>query len=108
MAASTMSTGTTHELSGASLRAERDRLAFLLDVTNLLVSHRDLGEMFHALAGCLGRVVPHDYASIALLDQDSVHGMVRLVCLDGHRRKDLEQRRLTLATESAQRMREGQ
>jgi formate hydrogenlyase transcriptional activator len=108
MAASTMNTGTTHELSGASLRAERDRLAFLLDVTNLLVSHRDLGEMFHALAGCLGRVVPHEYTSISLLEPDSFHGIVRLVCLDGHRRVDLEQRRISISTDAAQRIGQNQ
>ena len=50
------------------LARERDRLGLLLDVTNALVSSLDFDELFAAVIGCMRRVVPHDYASVALHD----------------------------------------
>jgi formate hydrogenlyase transcriptional activator len=50
---------------------ERDRLGLLLDVTNALVSSLDFDELFAAVTDCMRRVVPHDYASVALHDPES-------------------------------------
>src|SRR5262245_2202038 len=55
-----------HELS-----REKDRLRLLLDVTNALVSSLDLDELFAAVTDCMRRVVPHDYASVALHDAEA-------------------------------------
>jgi len=53
------------------LSRERDRLGLLLDVTNALVSSLDFDGLFAAVTDCLRRVVPHDYASVALHDAES-------------------------------------
>ncbi|OWK43587.1 sigma 54-interacting transcriptional regulator [Fimbriiglobus ruber] len=50
------------------LRAERDRLQLLLDVTTAVVAHLDLRGLFRAIASVLRRVVPVEYASLALHD----------------------------------------
>ncbi len=52
----------------AELRAERDRLRLLLDVTTAVVSHLDLRGLFREIAAGLRRVVPVEYASLALHD----------------------------------------
>jgi formate hydrogenlyase transcriptional activator len=68
------------------LSRERDRLGLLLDVTNALVSSLDFDELFAAVTDCMRRVIPHDYASVALHDPESnllrfhaveVEGLVR-------------------------------
>jgi formate hydrogenlyase transcriptional activator len=74
------------------LQAERDRLALLLEVTNLLVSRRDLVDLLSGLSDCLGRTVPHDHVSVALLDGSLTSGTVRLFLQDGTRRPEFEQR----------------
>jgi formate hydrogenlyase transcriptional activator len=73
--------------------------ALLLEVTNLLVSRLDLGDLFQALSGCIGRAVRHEYASISLFDQElaGAGALVRLVVLDGGRRPDLEQRPISIS-----------
>jgi formate hydrogenlyase transcriptional activator len=53
------------------LSRERDRLGLLLDVTNALVSSLDFDELFAAVTDCMRRVIPHDYASVALHDKES-------------------------------------
>jgi formate hydrogenlyase transcriptional activator len=53
------------------LSRERDRLGLLLDVTNALVSSLDFDELFATVTDCMRRVVPHDYASVALHDAES-------------------------------------
>lgn len=52
----------------AELLEERDRLRLLLDVTTAVVSHLDLRGLFREIAACLQRVVPVEYASLALYD----------------------------------------
>jgi formate hydrogenlyase transcriptional activator len=52
------------------LAGERDRLRLLLEVTNALVTHLDLRELFHAIAACLERVLGQAYASLALYDAE--------------------------------------
>ena len=50
------------------LAGERDRLRLLLDVNNVLVSNREIRDLFPAISDCLRQVVKHDYASLALLE----------------------------------------
>jgi formate hydrogenlyase transcriptional activator len=50
------------------IASERDRLRLLLDVNNVLVSNREIRDLFPAISDCLGQVVAHDYASLALLE----------------------------------------
>jgi formate hydrogenlyase transcriptional activator len=83
--------------------------ALLLEVTNLLVSRLDLGNLFQALSDCIGRAVRHEYASISLFEKESAMAgaQVRLVVLDGRRRPDLEQRSIPISEVSARRFAQG-
>jgi formate hydrogenlyase transcriptional activator len=51
------------------LARERDRLQALLEITNALVTHLDIRELFPSISACLRRVMPSDYSSLALLDK---------------------------------------
>ncbi len=83
----------------ARVRLERDRVSLLLEVTNLLVSQLDLGDLFHALSGCLDRAVRHEYASISLFEPGTgtSRALVRLVVTEGSRRPDLENRSIPIS-----------
>ena len=50
------------------LARERDRFRVLLEVNNVLISSRELPELFPGIVSCLERVIRHDYTSLALLD----------------------------------------
>ena len=85
-------------VADVALRAERDRLSVLLDVTNLLVSRRDLADLFQELSVVVGRTIAHEYASVSLYpDPPDGTAAVRLVVLDGARRPDLEGRAFPLS-----------
>src|SRR5690606_33345270 len=58
------------------LAAERDRLRLLLEVSEAIASHRNLDDLFRALAGLLPRVVPFDYINALL--HDPVRNVMRL------------------------------
>jgi formate hydrogenlyase transcriptional activator len=66
------------------LARERDRLRVLLDVNNLLVSSRELPDVFRGVVSTLQRVIHHDYTSLALLDPAT--GLLKIYALDfpGH------------------------
>jgi formate hydrogenlyase transcriptional activator len=53
----------------AQLARERDRLKVLLEINNLLISTRDITDLFTGIVSSLKPVVQHDYTSLALLDQ---------------------------------------
>jgi formate hydrogenlyase transcriptional activator len=50
------------------LTRERDRLRLLLEVTNAVAAHLDLGDLLHAVSALLGQLAPHDLSNIALYD----------------------------------------
>jgi formate hydrogenlyase transcriptional activator len=50
------------------LKYERDRLRLVLEINNAVVSHLELPKLLKAISGCLGRVIPHDFASFCLYD----------------------------------------
>lgn len=52
----------------------------LLEINNLLVSTRDITALFKGIVSSLKPVVPHDYTSLALLDQTS--GLLKIHALD--------------------------
>jgi hypothetical protein len=53
-----------------TLAGERDHLRLLLDVNNIVVSTFDSHELLSAISSCLRRVIPHDYASLALYEPE--------------------------------------
>ena len=58
------------------LRDERDRLRFLLDVNNLLVSHLDHRSLLEAICEAVKRVIDADHIGVGLCARES--GQVRL------------------------------
>jgi len=50
------------------LAEQRDRLQVLLDINNVLVTSRELRDLFRGIVSALSRVLHHDYTSLALLD----------------------------------------
>src|SRR6266403_785071 len=62
------------------LARERDRLQVLLEVNNVLVTSRELPEVFRGIVSTLERVIHHDYTSLALLDPAT--GLLRIHALD--------------------------
>ncbi|HXT26511.1 MAG TPA: sigma 54-interacting transcriptional regulator [Candidatus Eisenbacteria bacterium] len=50
------------------LAEQRDRLQVLLDINNVLVTSREISELFRGIVSALTRVIHHDYTSLALLD----------------------------------------
>ncbi|MFI5058716.1 MAG: sigma 54-interacting transcriptional regulator [Candidatus Acidiferrales bacterium] len=72
-----------HESSQAyqqQLARERDRLQVLLEVNNLLVTSRELPDVFRGIVTTLKRVIHHDFTSLALLDPLS--GLLKIHALD--------------------------
>jgi formate hydrogenlyase transcriptional activator len=62
------------------LARERDRLQVLLEINNLLMSTRDVTEVFKGIVSSLKPVIHHDYTSLALLEQAS--GLLKIHALD--------------------------
>jgi len=66
------------------LARERDRLRVLLEINNVLITSRELPELFRGIVKTLERVIHHDYTSLALLDSQT--GLLKIHDLDfpGH------------------------
>src|SRR5262249_59314373 len=62
------------------LAEQRDRLQVLLEINNVLVTSRELSELFRGIVSALSRVIHHDYTSLALLDPAT--NLLRLHALD--------------------------
>jgi len=62
------------------LARERDRLQVLLEINNVLVTTRELPELFRGIVSTIERVIQLDYTSLALLDPSS--GLLRIYALD--------------------------
>src|SRR6201987_981160 len=65
------------------LAEQRDRLQVLLDINNVLVTSRELSELFRGIVSALSRVLHHDYTSLALLDPATNLLKVQALDLDG-------------------------
>jgi formate hydrogenlyase transcriptional activator len=70
----------TSQAYQSQLARERDRLQVLLDVNNVLVSTRELPELFRGIVTSLEKVIHHDYTSLALRDPAS--GLLKIHALD--------------------------
>jgi formate hydrogenlyase transcriptional activator len=81
------------------IASERDRLRLLLDINNVLVSNRDIRDLFPAISGCLRRVVAHDYASLALLEPEG--SLLRLHALVFPEGKGLVHEEMLFAVEGS-------
>jgi formate hydrogenlyase transcriptional activator len=74
----------TSQAYQSQLARERDRLQVLLEVNNVLVTSREIPELFRGIVNTLERVIHHDYTSLALLDSQT--GLLKIHALDfpGH------------------------
>jgi len=64
----------------AQLAGKRDVLQVLLEVNNVLVTSRELRELFRSIASSLARVIHHDYTSLSMLDPAT--GLLKIHALD--------------------------
>src|SRR5260370_33802687 len=74
----------TSQAYQSQLARERDRLRVLLEINNLLITSREIPELFRGIVKTLERVIHHDYTSLALLDSQT--GLLKFHDLDfpGH------------------------
>ena len=66
------------------LREERDRLQFLLDVNNLLVSHLDYRALLEAICDTVQRIAEADHIGVAIYDPDSEQLQLDLIYDKAH------------------------
>lgn len=81
------------------LAHERDRLQVLLDISNVLVSTRDITALFRGIVSSLKPVIQHDYTSLALFD--SVSGLLKIHTLDVPLKVSLAKTEYTVSLESS-------
>src|SRR6266849_8305453 len=89
----------TSEAYQAQLARERDRLQVLLEVNNVLVTSREISELFRGIASTLERVIHHDYTSLALLDP--VSGLLKIHALDFPGHPGLFQQEITISRDAS-------
>src|SRR6266481_1689773 len=70
----------TSQAYQSQLARQRDRLQVILEINNLLITSRELPELFRGIVSTLERVIHHDYTSLALLDSQT--GLLRIHSLD--------------------------
>ncbi len=87
------------QLYHQQLSRERDRLSVLLEVTNALVTNLDAPELFRSITTCLRRVIPHEFASIAL--HDAANNQLRVYALDFPTGQGLLREEMTVPAEAA-------
>ena len=88
----------TSQAYQAQLAQERDRLQVLLEVNNVLVSSRELPELFRGIVTSLEKVIHHDYTSLALLEAAS--GLLKIHALDFSSRPGLFNQEITVPLET--------
>jgi formate hydrogenlyase transcriptional activator len=84
----------TSQAYQSQLARERDRLQVLLEVNNVLVSTRELPELFRGIITSLEKVIHHDYTSLAL--RDSASGLLKIHALDFSSRPGLFNQEITV------------
>jgi formate hydrogenlyase transcriptional activator len=70
----------TSQAYQSQLARERDRLRVLLEINNVLITSRELSELFRGIVTTIERVIHHDYTSLALLDSQT--GLLKIHALD--------------------------
>jgi formate hydrogenlyase transcriptional activator len=70
----------TSQAYQSQLARERDRLQVLLEINNVLITSREVPELFRGIVKTLERVIHHDYTSLALRDSQS--GLLKIHALD--------------------------
>src|SRR6266849_10642357 len=69
------------------LARQRDRLQALLEINNVLITSRELPDLFRGIVSTLERVIHHDFTSLAFVDP--VTGLLKIHALDFPNRQSL-------------------
>lgn len=80
------------------LARKRDRLQVLLEVNNVLVSTRELPDLFKGIVASLERVIHHDFTSLALLDHGT--GRLKIHALDFPNRPDFFMQEIVVSVDA--------
>jgi len=67
------------------LARERDRSRLLLEVNNAVVSHLALSDLLKSISTCLRRILPHDFAGLALCEPNGRELRVHAMAFPGQR-----------------------
>src|SRR6267378_4269532 len=89
----------TSQAYQTQLARERDRLQVLLGVNNVLVTSRELPEVFRSIVSTLKRVIHHDYTSLALLDP--VSSLLKIHALDFPGHQGLFKQEITVSRDAS-------
>ena len=81
------------------LARERDRLQVLLEINNVLVTTRELPELFRGIVATIERVIRLDYTSLALLDPGT--GLLKIYALDFPGRQQLIKQEVIVPRDSS-------
>jgi formate hydrogenlyase transcriptional activator len=91
-----------HESSQAyqlQLARERDRLQVLLEINNLLVTTRELPDLFRGIVTTIERVIQLDYTSLALLEPST--GLLKIYALNFPGRQQLVKQDVVVPRDSS-------
>ncbi len=89
----------TSQAYQAQLARERDRLQALLEINNVLITSRELPELFRGIINTLERMIHHDYTSLALLDAQT--GLLKIHALDFPGNQSLIKQEITVPRDSS-------
>jgi formate hydrogenlyase transcriptional activator len=89
----------TSEAYQSQLARERDRLQVLLEVNNVLITSREVPELFRGIVKTLERVIHHDYTSLALLDSQT--GLLKIHALDFPGNQSLIKQEITVPRDTS-------
>jgi formate hydrogenlyase transcriptional activator len=87
----------TSQAYQTQLALERDRLRVLLEVNNVLVTSRELPELFRGIVSTLKRVIHHDYTSLTFLD--TATGLLKIHALDFPGHQNLFKQEITIPSD---------
>jgi formate hydrogenlyase transcriptional activator len=89
----------TSQAYQAQLARERDRLQVLLEINNVLITSREVPELFRGIVKTLERVIHHDYTSLALLDSQT--GLLKIYALDFPGNQSLIKQEITVPRDTS-------
>jgi formate hydrogenlyase transcriptional activator len=89
----------TSQAYQSQLARERDRLQVLLEINNVLITSREVPELFRGIVKTLERVIHHDYTSLALLDSQT--GLLKIHALDFPGNQSLIKQEVTVPRDSS-------
>jgi formate hydrogenlyase transcriptional activator len=89
----------TSQAYQSQLARERDRLQVLLEINNVLITSREVPELFRGIVKTLERVIHHDYTSLALLDSQT--GLLKIYALDFPGNQSLIKQEITVPRDTS-------